>query len=130
MGMREIPAHARVLDPSSPSLTLRTRDPEIALLALADRGCSHVWLEGGPTLASAFVRAGLVDRVIGYVAPALIGGGAPVIADLGVRTLGQSARLSLVDVTRLGDDVRITMDWGSGRRPERGPGAGRGQPRA
>lgn len=111
MGLREIPLNARVLDSSAPSMTLRTRDPERALNTLADHGCCHVLLEGGPTLAAAFVRAGLVDRVIGYVSPTLIGGGAHVIADLGVRSLSQSAQLSLMDVTRLGNDIRLTMQW-------------------
>lgn len=112
MGLRNIPLGARVLDSTAPSLTLTTRDPRSALETLADRGCSHVWLEGGPTLAAAFVRAGLVDRVIGYVAPILIGAGAHAIADIGVTTLRQSPRLSLTDLTRLGDDVRLTMSWG------------------
>jgi diaminohydroxyphosphoribosylaminopyrimidine deaminase/5-amino-6-(5-phosphoribosylamino)uracil reductase len=75
-----------------------------------------VLLEGGPTLAGAFVAAGLVDRVIGYVAPALLGAGPAALADVGVGTIAAAHRLLLDDVTRLGDDVRLTL------RPPRASG--------
>ena len=68
-----------------------------------------VLLEGGPTLAGAFVAAGLVDRVVGYVAPALLGEGLPALASAGVGTISAAHRLRLDEVTRLGDDVRLTL---------------------
>jgi diaminohydroxyphosphoribosylaminopyrimidine deaminase/5-amino-6-(5-phosphoribosylamino)uracil reductase len=68
-----------------------------------------VLLEGGPTLAGAFVAAGLVDRVVGYVAPALLGEGPPALAAAGVGTISAAHRLRLDEVTRLGDDVRLTL---------------------
>ena len=67
----------------------------------------HVWLEGGPTLAAAFVRAGLVDEVVAYVAPTLLGAGPAALADLGVTTIGPAVRLVLDDVAQVGPDVRI-----------------------
>ncbi|MEP6649416.1 MAG: bifunctional diaminohydroxyphosphoribosylaminopyrimidine deaminase/5-amino-6-(5-phosphoribosylamino)uracil reductase RibD [Lapillicoccus sp.] len=109
MGCRDLPADARVLDSSAASVTLKTREPGVALAVLRERGCRHVWLEGGPTLAAAFVRAGLVDRVVCYVAPALLGSGAAAVGDLGIASIEQAARLCLTDVTRFGDDVRLTM---------------------
>ena len=66
-------------------------------------------LEGGPTVAAAFLRAGLVDRVIGYVAPALLGAGASVLGDLGRGTIADALRLRLDEVTRVGDDLRLTL---------------------
>ena len=71
-----------------------------------------VLLEGGPTLAGAFVAQGLVDRVVGYVAPALLGDGRHALGDAGAGTITAAHRLRLDDVTRVGDDVRLTM-----RRP-------------
>ena len=68
-----------------------------------------VLLEGGPTLAGAFLARGLVDRVVGYVAPALLGEGAHALGTAGVGTIGEAHRLRLDDVTRIGDDVRLTM---------------------
>ncbi|MDQ3502387.1 MAG: bifunctional diaminohydroxyphosphoribosylaminopyrimidine deaminase/5-amino-6-(5-phosphoribosylamino)uracil reductase RibD [Actinomycetota bacterium] len=68
-----------------------------------------VLLEGGPTLAGAFVAAGLVDRVVGYVAPVLLGDGPCALAAAGVGTISAAHRLRLDEVTRLGDDVRLTL---------------------
>lgn len=109
MGMRDLPSDAALLDSTARTLLLKTREPAESLAQLAEKGCSHVWLEGGPRLAAAFVAAGLVDEVIAYVAPVLLGAGASVIADLGIKTLGAAIRLELVDVTRIGDDVRLTL---------------------
>jgi diaminohydroxyphosphoribosylaminopyrimidine deaminase/5-amino-6-(5-phosphoribosylamino)uracil reductase len=66
-----------------------------------------VLLEGGPTLAAAFLRDQLVDRVIGYYAPAILGAGHPLVGDIGVPTIASAVRLDLVDVTAVGGDVRI-----------------------
>lgn len=80
-----------------------------ALLAeLHRRGVRSVLLEGGPTLAGAFLAAGAVDRVIGYLAPALLGAGPTALGDAGVATLARAPRLDITDVTRLGPDLRIT----------------------
>ena len=108
MGLRELPTGRRV-DEGTPAARLRTRDPKDGLEQLWDLGRRHVWLEGGPRLAAAFWRAGLVDRVVAYVAPALLGSGASAVADLGITTIADAARLTLDDVTRVGDDVRLTL---------------------
>jgi diaminohydroxyphosphoribosylaminopyrimidine deaminase / 5-amino-6-(5-phosphoribosylamino)uracil reductase len=87
-------------------------DLSALLSALAEREVVSVLLEGGPTLAGAFVAAGLVDRVVGYVAPALLGEGVPALAGTGAGTITDAVRLTLVDVARVGDDVRITLERG------------------
>ncbi len=78
------------------------------LAALRDAGVVSVLLEGGPTLAAAFLKQGLVDRVVGYVAPALLGAGPSALGDLGVGTIADALRLRLDEVVRVGDDVRLT----------------------
>ena len=70
---------------------------------------TSVLLEGGPTLAGAFVAAGLVDRVVGYVAPALLGDGRHALGPAGAGTITATHRFRLDDVTRVGGDVRLTM---------------------
>src|SRR3954463_13819834 len=54
MGLRDVPATARVLDDAAETVLLRPRDPHEALAALRGRDRQHVFLEGGPTLAQAF----------------------------------------------------------------------------
>jgi diaminohydroxyphosphoribosylaminopyrimidine deaminase/5-amino-6-(5-phosphoribosylamino)uracil reductase len=72
-----------------------------------------VFLEGGPTLAAAFLTAGLVDEVVAYVAPMLLGAGRNAVADLGITTIANAAHLDVTDVTVLGEgpdtNVRLTM---------------------
>jgi diaminohydroxyphosphoribosylaminopyrimidine deaminase/5-amino-6-(5-phosphoribosylamino)uracil reductase len=76
--------------------------------ALYERGCRRVLLEGGPTLAGAFLREGLVDEVVGYVAPKLLGAGKPALATAGIVTIAEAVDLEIIDVRRVGPDLRIT----------------------
>jgi diaminohydroxyphosphoribosylaminopyrimidine deaminase/5-amino-6-(5-phosphoribosylamino)uracil reductase len=108
MGERVIAAGRRVLDDAAETVQLRTHDPREVLAELHDKGKQHLFLEGGPTVAAAFLRAGLVDEVVAYVAPKLLGGGPNVVGDLAVGSIADSLDLMLLDVTRLGDDVRLT----------------------
>lgn len=128
VGLRDLPEDAHLQNGSAPTLHLRTHDPHAVLAALHERGVRQAWLEGGPTLAAAFLRAGLVDEVLAYVAPVLLGAGPAAVADLGVGTLAAAYRLSLAEATVLGDDVRLTLrpqvaarttDGGSGRHDQR-----------
>jgi diaminohydroxyphosphoribosylaminopyrimidine deaminase/5-amino-6-(5-phosphoribosylamino)uracil reductase len=112
MGARALPDGARLHDGAAPLRVLATRDPAAALAALAADEVRHVLLEGGPTLAAAFLRAGLVDRVVWYVAPALLGAGAAAVGDLGVSTMLGVHRLEVTAVDCIGQDVRITATMG------------------
>ncbi|WP_370247285.1 bifunctional diaminohydroxyphosphoribosylaminopyrimidine deaminase/5-amino-6-(5-phosphoribosylamino)uracil reductase RibD [Nocardioides sp.] len=105
MGERDLPESLRLWAPAGtdgePGRHLRTRDPEAALATLFDLGRRHVLLEGGPALAAAFVRAGLVDEIVAYLAPVLLGAGTPAVADLGVTSIEQALRPEVTDLTVL-----------------------------
>ena len=107
MGMRDLPSKSRVLDAAAETLHLRCRDVTKALAELFQRGRQHVWLEGGPTVAGAFWRAGRVDRVVAYLAPSLLGNGSAALMDAGVGTVSGAIRLDIDDVSRVGPDLRI-----------------------
>jgi diaminohydroxyphosphoribosylaminopyrimidine deaminase/5-amino-6-(5-phosphoribosylamino)uracil reductase len=113
MGLRDVPAGRRVLDDAAETVLLRTRDPQEALAALRERDRQHVFLEGGPTLAGAFLREGLVDEVVTYVAPMLLGAGRSAVGDLGIASIADALHLDVTDVTVLGDgpdtNLRLTM---------------------
>jgi diaminohydroxyphosphoribosylaminopyrimidine deaminase/5-amino-6-(5-phosphoribosylamino)uracil reductase len=144
MGERDLAADRRVLDPrlsgGAETVHLRTRDPHQALAQLFARDRQHVFLEGGPTLAAAFLRAGLVDEAVVYVAPMLLGAGRSAVADLGITTIADAWRPEVVDVTvlepappvegRPGDpadpgdlqpNVRLTLAPPGGPRPSHHP---------
>jgi len=124
------PRQARVFDATAPTLLVMAKgatapdgapavlevdrdDAGLALLPVLEElhrlNRYGVLLEGGPTLAGSFLREGLVDRVIGYVAPLLIGGGGlPALAGEGAATMTAATRLRLDDVTWFGPDLRLT----------------------
>ena len=113
MGLRDLDPGRRVFNDRAETLHLQTRDPREALGSLFERDCQHVFLEGGPTLAAAFLEAGLVDEIVAYVAPMLLGAGAHAVADLGITTIADARHLDVTDVTVLGSgrdtNVRVTM---------------------
>ncbi len=115
MGERDLDPGRRIFNDDAETLHLRTRDPHEALATLFARDRQHVFLEGGPTLAAAFVRAGLVDEIAVYVAPMLLGAGRSAVADLGITTIADALRPTVTDVTVLAGvdgeepNVRLTL---------------------
>lgn len=78
---------------------------------LGGRGVLQAMVEGGPTLHGALLTAGLGDRVVTYVAPALLGSrGRPGYGIAGPDTIAAAPRLTLAAVRRLGEDVRLDYD--------------------
>ncbi|WP_445164540.1 bifunctional diaminohydroxyphosphoribosylaminopyrimidine deaminase/5-amino-6-(5-phosphoribosylamino)uracil reductase RibD [Mycobacterium sp. Dal123C01] len=107
VGMREIPSEAKILNDDSRTMVIRTRDPMEVLKALSDR--TDVLLEGGPTLASAFLREGAIDRILTYVAPILLGGPVTAVDDVGVPTIARALRWRFDGVDRVGPDLLLSL---------------------
>ncbi|OMC16694.1 riboflavin biosynthesis protein RibD [Mycobacterium colombiense] len=107
VGMREIPSEAKVLNDDSRTMLIRTHDPMEVLKAVSDR--TDVLLEGGPTLAGAFLRAGLVNRILAYVAPTLLGGPVTAVDDVGVSTIARALRWQFDGVDRVGPDLLLSL---------------------
>ncbi len=112
MGLRPVPATARVRGEGF--LQLDTRDPGEALRTLAGRGVGHVLVEGGPGIAGAFLRAGLVDELLCYIAPLVLGSGQPGIPELGISSLASASRWAPDDVggsalQQFGQDARFHL---------------------
>ncbi|MFH8491543.1 bifunctional diaminohydroxyphosphoribosylaminopyrimidine deaminase/5-amino-6-(5-phosphoribosylamino)uracil reductase RibD [Streptomyces longisporoflavus] len=119
---------ARVLDDAAPTLVAIAQNvsaegaAETVRLPRADggldihallgelhaRGVRAVLLEGGPTLAGAFVAAGAVDRVVAYLAPVLLGAGPAVLSGGGITTITEALRLDVSETVRIGPDLRVT----------------------
>ncbi len=81
-------------------------DLEAVLADLGGRGIGSVMIEAGAVLAASVIEADAVDRIEWFRAPMLIGGdGLPVIAPLGLETLGAAPRYSRVEVRACGPDL-------------------------
>jgi diaminohydroxyphosphoribosylaminopyrimidine deaminase/5-amino-6-(5-phosphoribosylamino)uracil reductase len=75
---------------------------------LGSRGVLQALVEGGPTLLGSFVRAGLAERLVLYVGPRTLSqAGLPLLAGPGAQTIAEAGRWRLLDVQRLGEDVRL-----------------------
>ena len=76
---------------------------------LGHRGLTRVLVEGGAHLASALLREGLVDRLIWFHAPSIMGGdGVPATVAYGVNRLAELAQFERVSVSRSGEDIMET----------------------
>jgi diaminohydroxyphosphoribosylaminopyrimidine deaminase/5-amino-6-(5-phosphoribosylamino)uracil reductase len=112
------PPDARVRDGAAPTWVVTAaefgggRDDQVdlseLLTRLYDRDVRAALLEGGPRLAGAFLAAGLVDRVVGYLAPKMLGAGPTALVDTGVGTIADAIELEFTDITRIGPDLRFT----------------------
>jgi diaminohydroxyphosphoribosylaminopyrimidine deaminase / 5-amino-6-(5-phosphoribosylamino)uracil reductase len=112
-----LPATARVLDDAAPTHVSQADTPAAVLAELFHRGVRRVLLEGGPSLAAAFLGARLVDEMVVHLAPQLLGAGPSLVGDLGISTMSAALHLQIVEITPLGRDVQVRL------RPTRHTGA-------
>ncbi len=108
IGEHSLPADAKLHAHPGGLVHLRSHDLDIALRDLFARGVRHAYVEGGPTLESSFIAAGLVDEYAIYLAPALLGGDRLAVGDIGVRSMPDIRRLDIRAVEQLGNDILIT----------------------
>ena len=89
--------------PDGSALELRAGSVEDELRALAEEGVQSLLLEGGPTLATAFLTAGLVDKLLLFVAPVIAGSGPRFLGDL-----DEPVTLHRLEAERLGQDLFLS----------------------
>jgi diaminohydroxyphosphoribosylaminopyrimidine deaminase/5-amino-6-(5-phosphoribosylamino)uracil reductase len=107
VGEREISSDANVLNDDTRTMVIRTRDPHEVIKALSDR--TDVLIEGGPTLAGAFLRAGVINRILAYVAPILLGGPITAIDDVGVLSIAHAQRWQFDGIEPIGPDLLLSL---------------------
>ena len=115
VGRRPVPADAAVRGTDGRFLQMDTHDPAEAVGQLYGRGVRHVLVEGGATLASAFLRAGLADELVVYTAPLLLGAGLSSVSGIGVESLTDAPHwrwdhAAGGSVTALGRDLRLRLE--------------------
>lgn len=83
-------------------------DLHAVLRTLAERGCNEVLVEAGAGLSGAFWRAGLVDELIVYMAPRLLGSQARPLMQLPFESMSEAMDVAVTDMRAIGQDWRIT----------------------
>lgn len=106
IGRREIPADFYLTGKAE---QVRSHDLKAVLESCYRRGEIFALLEGGPTLVTAALKAGLVDELHIYLAPRLLGEGRKGIGDLGINALTSSLDFQLHKVKELGGDVFLAL---------------------
>ena len=106
MGRRELPAGLLAFEGTEPALQLSTHDPAEALAILHSLDIRHLLVEGGPTIARAFVEADLVDELVWITAPVVLGDGPHA---MGERLLDRVHRWQRVETLDLDGDLWSRM---------------------
>jgi diaminohydroxyphosphoribosylaminopyrimidine deaminase/5-amino-6-(5-phosphoribosylamino)uracil reductase len=96
--------------PDGSDLELVSGPLDEELARLAGEEVQSLLLEGGPTLAGAFLRAGLIDKLLLFIAPKLVGGddAPPLFAGPGARSLAEAVPVGELGVEPVGDDLLLT----------------------
>jgi len=108
VGERSIPAEAKIFSGDQETLIIKDRSPQRVLEELNSHGVVQAMLECGPRMAGHWLEQGLIDELVVYTAPILIGGGPALFSDLRVASISDKRELHLHDVQRLGPDLRAT----------------------
>jgi len=106
-GLARLPKLPRRVEPVRCRLRRGRIDLADLLAKLGERGVTHLLVEGGAEVASAFLEAGLVDELACFVAPRVLGGGLSWVRGSGPPRMADAIRLDELEITRLGDDVLV-----------------------
>ena len=105
-GEQEVPAGNKVFDDQARTVVVKSKDLSKLKSVLVEEGFNQVLIEAGPTFGSALLKAGMVDEIVIYQAPKILGAGKSFIADLGITTLEDHIGLELISVEKMGNDVK------------------------
>ena len=113
-GEQELPAAAKIFDTAAPTLVVKSKDLNLLLEKLNETGVNQVLVEAGPTLATAMLVAGLMDELIIYQAPSIIGAGKAFVTDLGAATINHRVIMDHISTQVFAGDVKSVYQIGNG----------------
>ena len=105
VGNREIDSAANIADNRAPFYHHKSRDLAALVMELKSRDVVNVLVEAGPTLGSAFIKAGLVDEIAIFTAPKLLGAGSSFVGDLGISNIADALNLNLIESQNFDGDL-------------------------
>ncbi|MEY2635444.1 MAG: hypothetical protein RIS75_1384 [Actinomycetota bacterium] len=102
LGKRTLPNTLRL---DGRYIQIKEHEPATVLSMMFEQGVRHVMIEGGATLAAAFIKVDLVDQMFWCTAPALLGSGTSAMGDLGISTIDQAVRWDIQNSAKYGADL-------------------------
>jgi diaminohydroxyphosphoribosylaminopyrimidine deaminase/5-amino-6-(5-phosphoribosylamino)uracil reductase len=113
MGESSIPGDFQVYNDKAETHYLGTRSLDDLITFTSEAGWNQVMIEAGSTFNSALIRANLIDEIVLYQAPTLLGSGKSFVENLGISTLEGRLDLSFGEVAHVGNDLRVQLFSGS-----------------
>jgi diaminohydroxyphosphoribosylaminopyrimidine deaminase/5-amino-6-(5-phosphoribosylamino)uracil reductase len=113
-GQSDLPKDSKVFDSTADTVHIKSRDLNELVAKLSELDINQVFVEAGSTLASAMVSAGLMDELVIYQAPALLGSGRSFFADESKLTIEDQMRLEHISTEVLAGDVKSVYRIGAG----------------
>jgi diaminohydroxyphosphoribosylaminopyrimidine deaminase/5-amino-6-(5-phosphoribosylamino)uracil reductase len=113
IGEREIPKDSQVFDSRAELLHIQSRDFAALIDGLLNKGIKQVLVEAGSELGTAMLSAGLVDEIMLFQAPTLLGSGTNFIGDLGITSLDNRLDLEILECKQIGPDLFTHLKVGN-----------------
>jgi diaminohydroxyphosphoribosylaminopyrimidine deaminase/5-amino-6-(5-phosphoribosylamino)uracil reductase len=107
MGNRDVPAGSNLRDGIGETIFLQSHDSADLLDVLESAALNQVLVEAGPTLGSALLAVGLIDEIVIYQAPKVLGAGKSWLGDIGVQSIDSALTLSLIASEQIGPDIKF-----------------------
>jgi len=109
IGERSIPVDYKVNNKSAETRFIQGRKLSALLDMARSSGWNQIMIEAGAEFNSALIRAGLVDEIVMYQAPSVLGTGKGFLSNLGITTLKERITFAYGDINRVGSDLRIQL---------------------
>jgi diaminohydroxyphosphoribosylaminopyrimidine deaminase / 5-amino-6-(5-phosphoribosylamino)uracil reductase len=114
-GVAELDSNSKIFDSAAETLLVKSKDLEELVSELSSRNLNQVLVEAGPTLGSAMAAAGLIDEIVIYLAPSLLGSGKSFIGDLGISTIKDVKALELLSTHTFDGDIKLQYAFGGAK---------------
>ena len=109
MGETKLSAKMQISGDAAETVLIKSRNFDDLLSLAEERGFNELLIESGPTFGTALLRANLVDEIVLFQAPTLLGSGTPSIGDLGITNISGRLDFEILDVEMIGSDLKITL---------------------
>jgi len=114
-GVAELDANSKIFDSAAQTLHVKSKNLDDLVAELSSRNLNQVLVEAGPTLGSAMISAKLIDEIVIYLAPSLLGTGKNFMGDLGISTISDMKQLELISSQNFDGDIKLQYAVGGVR---------------